>query len=93
MLARAVLPSYVSFTVTELPRLLAFPIRAEAMPGPKPVTRFISRLNAFSALLFSGALIARPPGIAALMIFLSAATRLGDPTYELRKMELPVEFI
>ena len=66
---------------------------AEAIPGPNPATRFISRENAFSTLLFSGALIARPPGIAALMIFLSAARREGEPTWEVRKIELPVEFI
>jgi len=73
--------SLVSFTVTELPRRLAFPIKAEAIPGPKPATRLSSRLKAFSTLLFSGALIAKPPGIAALIIFLSALTRAGDPTY------------
>ena len=66
---------------------------AEAIPGPNPATRFISRENAFSTLLFSGALIARPPGIAALMIFLSAPMREGEPTCELLKIELPVEFI
>ena len=72
--------SIVSFTVTEVPRRLAFPINAEAMPGPNPARRLSSRLKAFSTLLFSGALIASPPGIAALMIFLSALTRVCDPT-------------
>jgi len=65
-----------------------------AIPAPKPATRFASRANAFSARLFSGALIASPPAIAALMTFFSAPTRWGEPTYEefSLKIELPVEF-
>lgn len=74
---RALRLSLTSFTVMLLPRRPAFPMRALAIPGPKPARRLCSLLKAFSVGSAFDEFNERPPGIQALVIFLVAETRAG----------------